>query len=254
MNKQQLIHLEDSLPELVCQKVLEKCAVNGAVNITRDEVKDLNGTVLCFSLYKLCFNNYYIAQLLGDIKNYIQSSVLTCNFNNNVSVIVEESVSTTTTTPVLEGITTYYYNNRHYRVPEGFQWPIKNCSVKLLFDFWYFGHKQCVVNGVAHNIRPYKSLDLLDYGKGAAKAYCSAQRVMKELGGDTANISQMTDHEEINDLFKGLYNDLLLKLQIVCKSAKWRRIGELSYLTIYDNILKCEKESRPLHVAATNVT
>ena len=174
---------------------------------------------------------------MNDVRAMLQSGI---SVSSSASEVVPEDATPDIPAQVVENAV-YVYGGLMHRVPEGFEWPKKNINVKLLFDFWYFGRRNCSINGVVYNIVPLKLLDANDYGKGNKRAFTAAKRVMKELGGNPREIATITDFAERERCFEGLFTELMTRLEVVGKDAEWRRQGELSYLTVYDDILKYEK-------------
>lgn len=140
--------------------------------------------------------------------------------------------------PLVYKITTkmYPYNGSWHRAYENFRFP-KQTDCFGIFQVWYWGSNSDDENSMC----PFRLLEKKDLPYPKDNVLISKARavlafiISNEFRSDTA-ITAMT-RAESKEYFDSLYSKTLEKLQSVCKKGNtWRRVDDISYVTIYDNI------------------
>ena len=98
--------LHDQVPTAVVERIFENCTVNGAIPVTKSDMRDL------------------IAEFRNEL---MQRSDSNC-------AVVEP-----TSTRSDSGYILYLWGNRHHFVPQSFRFP--TCTIDVLWDLWFSGDK-----------------------------------------------------------------------------------------------------------------
>ena len=80
--------------------------------------------------------------------------------------------------------------------------------------------------------------------RNEAKYFSKANKVINKLF-QSLRVQDLNNQAKFNAAFTDCYACLLNYLAVVCRDPTWRRVGELSYTTLYNNLTMAEK-STPL--------
>jgi hypothetical protein len=172
----------------------------------------------------------------------MQTSIL--NAIQAQSVVQSEAIrsvsSSSSSTSSTEGYKCWTWGNRFHAVPEGFRFP--KCTTGTLWHLWWTGN----ASNPLEKIAPYNSIQAFDLQHKADHTYLSKARwvISKVISHGEQNsvaISRMTisdrdkffEHAYIH-IFKILYPDR--DIELLDKT----RIGDVSYITLYDLMKKAE--------------
>jgi hypothetical protein len=139
----------------------------------------------------------------------------------------------------------WYWSGAYHMVPEGFRFPSRNVHVKILWDLWWSGNR-------AENIGPYKNLASRDVADENDKTYLSrARRVVTAVVEEAERLNITTEQSirkmnerERDKVFETAFYSLLTRLYppgTTAEDLDKKRVGDLSYLSIYPSIPKRQK-------------
>ena len=115
------------------------------------------------------------------------------------------------------------------------RWSFYRCSTKLLWDLWWIGDK-------AAHIAPYRQIKQFDLCQKSDHVLLSKARFVIKLlvarcplGRSYGEISRL-GHQELDPLFEAAYIALCGEIyaEKTLEELDGRRVGDRSYLTIYD--------------------
>lgn len=212
--------LNEELPQAITDRLLKRVKVDGAVSITIDD-----------------FDKF-----ANNINNVIKTTLLSFNNNsnnsNNSNSIIQQSNCN-------ENLF-FTWGNRIHPVPENFIFP-RSLPMKPAFDIYYFGCKN-------PNYAPYCNLKTFDLQKNDRQFLSKMKFVMEYL--QEKHLASIIDIKSMSEAdaylkFKAGYEATLdeisaFKNQIgnnmpVIQIEQLRKINELSYCTIYDDIKAMQK-------------
>jgi hypothetical protein len=201
-HKKQIDDLMNTLPSVIVNGVLANCEVNGAVAVTSSSMQQMFASL----------REQMSEQLSEEMTRHLGET--------------PPSPSSTA-----EPFKTFYWNGRYHPCTENFRLP--RDSVKALFNLWYCGNQ-------LEHIAPYRRFKAYDMSFPADQvALPKLAVVMRKLAAiavecqfveqwpDVAAMDVVARDELFGKCFEELYKD-----------TSCRRIGQLSYLTVYKHINK----------------
>ena len=210
--------IENDLPELLSETILQNCKVDGAIEVNKTYLKG------CLEAMR--------ADILSAINQQDRREQVTLNteltqVNNNNS---SDRFKIFT-----------WSNGKMSHVPEDFTFP--RCSIKIIWDYWYFGDANAA-------ICPFICLDSKDIppvvnGKKNPDCaqLCRAKKAIgkiTEIAIEEKLISKAGDikkftRQRSDELFDKCFRKVL---DIYSNGEDWesRRINEISYGTVYNQI------------------
>jgi hypothetical protein len=185
-----------------------------------------------------------IQRLLSSLKLEIISALASQITSNSIL----NTPSTTTSRPLPpgayldnNGYLQFTWGNRLHPVPEDFVFPRVGVTARTLWDLWYDGDKN-------ERYLPYRKFRGFDINKKYGPSFCKARKVMDRLllCSDPVTIEADVAKMEINNrdkLFEKLYYNLFHKLypNESNEALDRRRIGDLTYLTVFDMTVKYDR-------------
>jgi len=193
----------DELTEKLKSTMLDNFQVNGAVPITFNQVQGM----------------------INDLKNTLTtalSTAVTNQHNSNASNHLTHSSDVQ--------FATWTWKGRFHPVPEGFRFP--KCTTKAVWDLWWDGLP-------VERIRPLRHLKSFDLSRADGNNMSKARKVLKaltvELTYEHVCALSISDRDNLfqdryMQLFRNMYPD-----QPEDHHDR-RRIGDLTYMTVYDLI------------------
>jgi hypothetical protein len=206
----------DELPRKVSRHVLDHVVVEGATPVNMDDITRL-------------IHSEFVA---------VRAQWATMQHS---STPTDSTTISEAETPIDWGIWTW--GGGIHPVPDDFEFPISN--TKDLWEVWFFGNKSL-------NVKPYKYLLASDMKDIKNKQKLTrAKKVMKTMESTANNcpeylpprvkIGSLSSHQS-DELFEHVYSKLLSSLHAVrTEFEEERRIGQIAFTTIYNNIIKLSK-------------
>jgi hypothetical protein len=215
--------MRDSLPREVSECILSNFDINGALPLTRQDVKALMESLE--------------ARILLALKDTSTHPYQQPSMPSQQNAIACEP-----------GNMSWTWGGRIHMVPEGFRFPHQNIHVKALWDLWWFGNK-------AQRIAPYRLLKSFDFVASADKNYFSKAKNVVQALIDRATQLGLTNHQslaaldiaEMDEIFKKSFLSLVSSVGTNISAPDGEsssRIGDISYLTLYDRIKKPNRQPR----------
>jgi len=200
--------------------LLDNFSINGAIPITYTQVQDMMST---------------IEQRSHDREQRLLDTIMRNNSNNSAYSTVTHSNSNNANS---NNAHTWAWGGRFHSVPEDFHFPKTDC--RKLWDLWWDGNP-------VKEYGPYRNLCPYDLSCAANHQILSRARyVMNKLiessGLEKRGIIQLpisSRDDCFENSFISLYRSINPDLEIT--SIDKRRIGDLSFITLYDQIKKALK-------------
>eukprot|EP00960_Hanusia_phi_P060943 764676-Hanusia_phi.AAC.1 len=224
--------LRHSLPQEICQVLLERIEVNGANPVTRQDIDAL----------KLELSKLLDEKLAGRLTRGADSNDRGEESASSVAVQGNGQI-------VGEGVRgqMFTWNGKLHPVPRDFEFPQK-VDCKNMWQRWHFGQINITQEGAVQQIGPLKILDSKDLVKSnMRKNLCKARLVMQEVEKIARTLGLVNDGEIVNHTNYSLIFDAAYKEVIrqrygeTAWQRKNKRYNELSYTTLYKKL--CRKET-----------
>jgi hypothetical protein len=204
--------MSEELPNKVVQEVLNHCAVQGAVAITKDDLTNA------------------LKGLMATITEKIQSGRAT-----NAMTLESDSIPSSRSASK-PSFNTWCWGGQWHLVPQGWKIPRVNC--KEMWFLWHFGH-------LFDKIAPFQTLhpdDMLD--RKERMQLSRTKQVMKQLEELS---SQFRDGKDLKSLSREEHSSLFDKSFVALIKLLKRtstRVGDVSIGTLYNQIKKLESRCK----------
>ena len=158
--------------------------------------------------------------MLNDLKNTLTTALSTAVANQHNS-----NASNHLTNNSDVQCTSWTWKGRFHPVPEGFRFP--KCTTKAVWDLWWDGLP-------VERIKPLRHLKSFDLSRADGNNMSKARKVLKALTGELTDedVSALSISDRDN-LFQDRYLQLFHPDQSEDHHDR-RRIGDLTYMTVYD--------------------
>ena len=214
---QQHSDLLRTLPDAVASSVLARCQVGGAVPVTAG---DLERTL-----------QEYTERILAAVARHsVQPEAAPAPAQPASQPEQRETVRWRS----------FVWKGRIHPVPEDFTWPV--VPIKAMWDLWLFGKP-------GEGIAPYKSVNAkFDLQPSCKRQFYAAKRVLESIIAEAHSRGLSTDSIARADLaFDAVFPQFVERISTGKRAWESRRLGELRYGTLYEDILNREKRQRVEH-------
>ena len=217
------------LPSRVRDAILASCEVNGAIPLTRDAVEEM---IRCASAA--------IARSVDELSANLRNNA---NLPNNADANNGQQYDIPGG-ELRDGFRWWFWDGAFHMVPAGWRLPV--CNSTILFSLWLDGNAR-------ERIQPYRFLrgaDLRGQDAREAKKHraylAKAKKVMNVIVsecGFSAKDLQSKDSMQRNELFRHAFTRVTNRAysNLTDKQKRTRRLGDLTYLRLYDAIRKGER-------------
>eukprot|EP00960_Hanusia_phi_P000133 3684-Hanusia_phi.AAC.5 len=228
--KELLSELRLSLPQELCQAMLERIEVNSANPVTRQDIEAL----------KLEFSKLLDEKLAGlvrrntDVNGTGEGTASSDLVGDNDGQIIGEGVRGQVFT----------WDGRLHPVPREFEFPQK-IDCKNMWQRWHLGQINITKEGTTQNIGPLKVLDTKDLIKrNMRKNLSKARLVMGEVEKIARALQLLKDGESVNHsnyslIFDAAYKEVIRqRYGETAWQRKNKRYNELAYTTLYKKLCR----------------
>ncbi len=207
--------LREELPKRLKDDLLQNFAINGAVPVTMDAMREMIDS------------------------RFSQMEALLRSGTGTQAAPVPAGAPGQATVPA-QTFSTWTWGGRIHMVPEGFAMP--ECSVKTLWDLWHFGHCE-------RRIQPYKHLKGFDLLTRAGRSELSKARAVVtsiyivaiekglRVGASShARLSECVSSGSVSDsdtLFNAAFTALV---GLLYPNRSTDRVGEIRFNTVYNKL------------------